>query len=156
MALKPDRSDHLEWELGYYMNVVANPGICVSISTAASGANLDSDENVAVAPADSSGALPLGILMNEVVNNDQTRVLVNHHKHQNNVGDKVPIVRKGWVVTDRVVGTPTAGQYAVLASSGLIAGVDNINSHDQHLQPVIGRFLSDSDSEGYNRLRIDL
>ena len=155
MALKPDRQIDAN-ELGYYMNAVANPGVIASISTASSGQNLDSTANVAVVAASSSGQAPLGVLLDEVVNLDLTRVPTNWHKSQANIGDKVSIMRRGWVVTDCLAGAPTAGQHAVLASSGCIEGVTDLNVHDHLLQPVIGHFVSGPDHLGFARVYIEL
>lgn len=154
MALKPDKQIDA-YELGYFINEVATRGVIVSKSTAASGAQLDDADALVTVKAASSGALPIGVLLGDVVDIDLTRQPVNWHKQQLVKGDKAPIATKGWVVTNAVV-SATAGTQAVLASSGYVTNRAVGNSHDENLNPTVGRFRSDKDQNGYARLYVDL
>ena len=149
MALKGDRHE-LDTEVTYFMNETASRGQVVSISTQGSGAAMDSASALATVAAEASGATPLGILLNDVVKIDQTRQHLNWHKDEVQQGGKVTILTKGFVVTDQISGTPTAGQAAYVSDSGLIAGTQDGTA----LQ--IGRFLSTKDADGYAKVSVNL
>ena len=150
MALKGDRNE-LDTEVTYFMNETASRGAVVSVSTQGSGSAMDSASSVATVAAEASGALPLGVLLNDVVNIDQTRQHLNWHKDEVQQGGKVTILTKGFVVTDQIDGTPTAGQVAYVADSGKISAVQ-----DSSTAPKIGRFLSKKDADGYAKVSINL
>lgn len=149
MALKGDRHE-LDTDITYFMNETASRGVVVSVSTQGSGAAMDSSSAVATVAAEASGAVALGVLLNDVVNIDQTRQHLNWHKDEVQQGSKVTILTKGFVVTDQISGNPTAGQTAYLADSGKIAGTQDGTA------PAIGRFLSTKDADGYAKVSINL
>lgn len=149
MALKGDRNE-LDTEVTYFMNETASRGVIVSVSTQGSGAAMDSASAVATVAANPSGKAPLGILLNDVVNIDQTRQHLNWHKDEVQQGGKVTILSKGFVVTDKISGTPTAGQTAYLAASGLVSATQATGA------PAVGRFLSTKDADGYAKVSVNL
>lgn len=149
MALKGDRHE-LDTDISYFMNETASRGVVVSVSTQGSGAAMDNASAVATVAAEASGAIALGVLMNDVVNIDQTRQHLNWHKDEVQQGSKVTILTKGFVVTDQISGTPSAGDVAYLADSGLIAGSQDGTA------PAIGRFLSTKDADGYAKVSVNL
>lgn len=149
MALKGDRHE-LDTEVTYFMNETASRGAVVSISTQGSGSAMDSSSAVATVAAEASGATPLGILLNDVVNIDQTRQHLNWHQDEVQQGGKVTILTKGFVVTDQISGNPTAGQTAYVADSGKIAGTQDGTA------VAIGRFLSTKDADGYAKVSVNL
>jgi len=149
MALKGDRHE-LDTDISYFMNETATRGVMVSVSTQGSGAAMDSSSSVATVAAEASGSKPLGILLNDVVNIDQTRQHINWHKDEVQQGSKVTILTKGFVVTDQIDGTPTAGQVAYIADSGKISGSQDGTAS------AIGKFLSTKDADGYAKVSINL
>ena len=149
MALKGDRHE-LDTDISYFMNETASRGVVLSVSTQASGAAMDNAAAVATVAAEASGAIALGVLLNDVVNIDQTRQHLNWHKDEVQQGGKITILTKGFVVTDQINGTPTAGQIAYLNDSGLIGGTQDGDS------TAIGRFLSTKDADGYAKVSINL
>lgn len=149
MALKGDRHE-LDTDISYFMNETASRGVVVSVSTQGSGAAMDNASAVATVAAEASGAIALGVLLNDVVNIDQTRQHLNWHKDEVQQGSKVTILTKGFVVTDQISGTPSAGDTAYLADSGLIAGSQDGTA------PAIGRFLSTKDADGYAKISVNL
>ena len=72
MALKGDRHE-LDTDISFFMNETGNRGVVVSLSTGGSGAAMDSSVALCTIAAEASGAEPLGILLNDVVNIDLTR-----------------------------------------------------------------------------------
>lgn len=154
MALKGDRQIDAV-EISYFLNEVADRGVCVSISTAGSGVALENSKNVATVATSPSGQKPLGLLLNDFVSIDRTRYPLNWHKDQQASGDKASILTKGWAVTNKLLGTVTAGQKAYLAESGNLRG-SATTPVNESLQPVVGTFRSDKDENGYAKVYIDL
>jgi hypothetical protein len=155
MAIKADRQVE-STEIGYYINETASKGVIASVSTAGSGVSLDNSANLVTIAANSSGNKPVGLLLNEVVNVDLTRFPVNWHKDQVNVGSKVTLMTKGWVVTDKITGTPNAQDHAILSSSGTVAAVAPGAAWNEAANPKVGRFRSKKDQNGFARLYVDL
>jgi len=158
MALKADRI-HVDSQIDYFMNEVAERGGIVSVSTAGSGAAMDSSSQLCTYQANPSGIQPLGVLMSEMVNLDLTRQHMNWHKEEVQQGGKVTIWSKGTVVTDRVYPgqTPSAGQTAYVGHSGYICSTDvATDSQFAAAHRVVGRFLSIKDEDGYAKIAINL
>ncbi len=155
MALKGDRQiDHVS--IRYFLDEVSEKGNVLVVSTAGSGIALDNSANLATVAGNSSGNRPLGILLNEFVNVDQTRQPVNWHKDQSQQGDKCSILTKGWVVTDRVTGAINAGDHAILSSSGTVAALAPGAAWNEAANPKIGRFRTGLDHNGFATLYVDL
>lgn len=155
MAIKGDRQVDAV-EISYFLNETAVKGKILVVSTAGSGVAMDSVSNLATVAGNSSGQKPLGLLLNEVVNVDQTRFPINWHKDQHQQGDKVTIMTKGWVVTDQITGTPAAGDHAVLSSSGTAATLAPGGTWNEAANPKVGRWRSAKDEAGYAKLYVDL
>jgi hypothetical protein len=110
------------------------------------------DANAVVAyAAVASGAKPVGVLLNDVVNLDLTRQHINWHKDEVQVGGKVTLLRNGQVTTNMLVAgiTPSAGTDAYVGASGLI-GTSSTNA------VKVGQFLSGKDTDGYAKVSVNL
>jgi len=149
MSLKGDRHE-LDTDISFFMNEVATRGLVVSVSTAGSGAAMDNGVALATVKANPSGAYPLGILLNDMVNIDLTRQHLNQHKDEVQKGGKITILRKGFVVTDAISGTPSGGQDAYLAGTGLISATQAAGALK------IGQFLSSKDADGFAKVAVNL
>ena len=150
MALKGDRNV-LETDISFFLNETAEKGQVLFHNTAGSGAAMDNSSALAKLTAEASGSIPLGIVLNDVVDIDQTRQHINWHKDEVQKGGKVTILTKGTVVTDQISGTtPTVGQVAYAADNGKI-------SADQDGTAIaIGRFLSVQDADSYAKVAVNL
>ena len=157
MALKSDRST-LQTDISFFMNEAATRGGVASISTGGSGVSLDNGAAVVTYGAVPSGKVPVGVLLNDMVDIDLTRQHLNQHKDEVQKGGKVTLLTKGWVVTNSLQGTPAAGDLAYLGHSGNIANSDlsNDDSDSDGSSRVVGRFLSAVDQNGYAKVFIDL
>jgi hypothetical protein len=131
------------------MNEVATRGLVVSVSTAGSGAAMDHSVALATVKTNPSGVYALGILLNDMVN-IESRQHLNQHKDEVQKGGKITILRKGFVTTDAISGTPTGGQDAYLAGTGLISATQAAGA------PKIGQFLSAKDTDGFAKVSINL
>ena len=156
MALKTDRST-LQTDISFFMNEAATRGGVVAISTAGSGASMDNGTALVTYSALSSGVVPMGLLVNDMVSIDLTRQHLNQHKDEVQKGGKVTLLQQGWVVTSSLEGTdPNGGDLAYLAHSGNIASSNISGGRDEGAGLVVGRFLSDVDEDGYAKVFIDL
>jgi hypothetical protein len=158
MALKSDRST-LDVDISFFMNEAATRGGVVSISTGGSGAAMDQGEALVTYAALPSGKVPVGLLLNDMVDIDLTRQHLNQHKDEVQKGGKVSLLRKGYVVTNSLEGTsPSAGDAAFVAHSGNISTSDlsNDDTDADGSTRVVGRFLSGVDQDGYAKVYIDL
>ena len=158
MALKSDRST-LQTDISFFMNEAATRGGVVALSTGGSGAAMDQGAALVTYSAVPSGAVPVGLLLNDMVNIDLTRQHLNQHKDEVQKGGKVSLLVKGWVVTNQLEGTdPSAGSPAYLAHSGKLAITDlsSDDTDDDGSTRLVGRFLSSPDQDGYAKVFIDL
>ena len=151
MALKSDRYE-AQTDISFFYNAgtATRGGVVVLDAASASGAALDQGVNLVKYKLATATDVPVGILLNDVVDKDLTRTHLNWFKDEVQKGGKVTILTKGFVVTDQISGNPTAGQVAYLADSGLIAGTQDGTA------PAIGRFLSTKDADGFAKVSINL
>jgi hypothetical protein len=152
MALKPDRIELLT-DISFFMTTTAERGGVVSAVTSTTGVGVSMDDANAVVAyaAVASGAKPVGVLLNDVVNLDLTRQHINWHKDEMQVGGKVTLLRNGQVTTNMLVAgiTPSAGTDAYVGASGLI-GTSSTNA------VKVGQFLSGKDTDGYAKVSVNL
>lgn len=152
-ALKADRYEG-DYSIAYFMNEVGSRGGLVSILTMGSGAAMDQSLALATYAATASGKVPLGILLNDMVNLDLTRQHPNWYKNEVQKGGKVTVLTKGWVVTDQLASgiTINPGDTAYLANGGRIT---NVNT-GRAASPPVGRFESLADQDGYAKVSVNL
>lgn len=147
MALKSDRYE-LQTDISFFYNdgAVTRGGVVV-YDTAGSGASMDQGVNLVKY---ATTGIPVGILLNDVVNKDLTRTHLNQHKDEVQKGGKVTVLRKGYVVTDKVTGSPSAGAtaYRCTLTAGNISAVASGNA--------IGAFVSSKDEDGYAKVEVNL
>lgn len=151
MALKPDRVELLT-DVSFFMNTTAVRGGVASavVSSSGVGASMDDANAVVAYQASASGAKPIGILLNDVVDLDLTRQHINWHKDEVQVGGKVTLLRQGQVTTNLVSGTPSAGADAYVANSGYISTTQASGA------VKIGQFLSAVDANGFAKVSVNL
>jgi hypothetical protein len=151
MALKPDRLETVTDVSFFSSSAIAERGGIASISSEGSGVAMDDANSVVAYAATPSGAKPVGVLLNDVVDLDLTRQHINYHKDEVQKGGKVTLLQVGQVTTDQISGTPAAGDVAYVAASGLIG-----NDSDSGNNAQIGRFLSKKDSDGYAKVAVNI
>ena len=160
MALKADRYEESTDISHFYNEGTATRGGVVVLDAAsiagASGAALDQGENLVKYAACTGGSeVPVGILLNDVVNKDLTRTHLNQFKDEVQKGGKVTIMTRGWVVTSNVTGTPKAGDVAYASeTAGEISATAADATASGNL--AIGRFMSRKDADGYAKVYVNL
>lgn len=149
MALKPDRNE-LYTDVSFFMNTVAERGGVVTNQTSGVGASMDDANAVVAAPA-AVGENPAGLLLNDVVDLDLTRQHMNWYKDEVQKGNKVTLLRRGFVTTNMLTAgsVPAAGAPAYFDVGGLLTEVNTGSA-------VVGRFLSGKDADGYAKVDIDI
>ena len=157
MALKADRYE-LQTDISFFYNDVATArgGVLCHDSTTASGAAMDQGVNLVKYKEAASTDVPVGILLNDVVNKDLTRTHLNQHKDEVQKGGKVTVLRKGYVVTNMITGTPNVGDVAYACDQ--TAGYINVGAVSAAASGAlgIGRFMTDLDEDGYAKVEINL
>ena len=157
MALKADRNE-LDVDISFFMNETAEKGQIVSVSTAGSGAAMDQSLALVSIQGATGSVIPVGVLLNDVVDIDLTRQHINWHKDEVQKGGKVAILKKGYIVTDQVVadGAITAGELAYLDDAGATGKFADAASVADGDRNVVGRFMSDQDEDGYYKIEVNL
>lgn len=148
MALKSDRYE-LQTDISFFYNDGTATRGCVVVHDSTAGSGAAMDQGVNLVKKDTSGN-PVGVLLNDVVNKDLTRTHLNQYKDEVQKGGKVTVLRKGYVVTNAIDGSPVAGSGAYV--SGSVAGnVSMVVSGTK-----IGAFLSSKDEDGYCKVEVNL
>ena len=156
MALKADRYEESTDISFFYTAGTADRGgvVCLDLLSA-SGAAMDQGDNTVVETAAAATDVPVGILLNDVVNKDLTRTHLNQYKDEVQQGGKVTVLTRGWVVTNRVTGSPSAGDLAYASeTAGEISAVAANATASGNL--AIGRFMSAPDADGYAKVYVNL
>lgn len=157
MALLNDRYEAIT-DISFFMDQVNNRGGIVCLLTAGSGAAMDQSEAAVEYKAAPSGFMPMGLLLNDVVNKDLTRTHLNFHKNEVQKGNKVTLLLEGWAVTDLIDAdnTPTLGQKAYVGVSGLISSVAQSDDSGIGAGDSIGRFMSTKDENGFAKVYVKM
>jgi len=158
MALKADRYEE-STDISYFSSTTGVRGQVVLLDAAAlagaSGASLDQGENTVSAQTAAVTDVPAGIILNDVVNKDLTRTHLNQYKDEVQLGGKVTVLTRGWVVTDQITGTPKAGDVAYASAT---LGEIGVSAADAEATGnlALGRFMSRKDADGYAKVYINL
>lgn len=154
MALKGDRIV-IDTDITLNCLSVAERGVVLVHKTAGSGVALGSFAGAADLVANPSGFKVAGVLMNDVVNIDETRFHRNYHKSEMLVGERCNLLKKGRVVTNMVTGTPTAGDIAYITTSGNVTPTVSATG-GLVATPKVGVFAGAKDENGYVALEVNL
>lgn len=145
MALKGLRKYDEGTDIAHVLNEVAEAGIVVIHNyPTSSGTGKPGDaNNILDVPTNASGA-PLGILVTDVVSIDLSRYnhIARFHRDEVNVCSPVTVVTHGYVYTNKVSGTPAAGDSAYYTVGGLVTPTNTGSV-------VVGKFRGKKDADGY-------
>lgn len=159
MALKADRyEESTDISFFYTASAVSRGGVVCLDTVSASGAALDQGDNTVSYQQAAASDVPVGILLNDVVDKDLTRTKLNQYKDEVQLGGKVTVMTRGWVVTNMVDGSPDAGDLAYASDAGGTAGKISNSAANATASGnlAIGRFMSAKDSDGYAKVFINL
>jgi hypothetical protein len=159
MALKSDRyEESTDISYFYTAGTATRGGVACLDVLSASGAAMDQGDNTVSYQLAAVTDVPVGVLLNDVVNKDLTRTHLNWYKDEVQQGGKVTIMKRGWVVTDNIDTTPTPGDLAY-ASSGVAGAISATSDPLMSVASgnlVVGRFMSAPDADGYAKVYINL
>lgn len=149
MALKPDRNE-VYTDISFFMNTTAERGGVVAFSTGGVGSAMDDANAVVAAPA-ALADKPAGILLNDVVDYDLTRQHMNWYKDEVQKGNKVTLLRRGFVVTNMLdtAAAPAAGLPAYFTIGGKLTEAATGSA-------AVGVFLSGKDADGYAKVDVHI
>lgn len=154
MALKGDRVI-IETDITLTCESVAERGVVLCHKTSGSGVAIGSSAGQADLYASASGHTVAGILLNDVVDVDQTRYHLNFHKDEKVTGQKCTLLKKGRVTTNKISGTPTVDATAYLTSNGELTPTVSATGGTA-ATPKVGKFASIKDEAGYCAVDINL
>jgi hypothetical protein len=159
MALKADRHEQTTDISYFYVAGTGTRGgvVCLDLLSA-SGAAMDQGDNTVSYQAASTTDVPVGILLNDVVDKDRTRMKLNEYKDEVQKGGKVTVMTQGYVVTNMVDGTPSPGDVAYASDDATKPGYISTYAADATASGnlAIGRWMSAKDADGYAKVRINL
>lgn len=154
MALKGDRQIFRD-AIDFFSSGTGEKGYVAVLGISPSGgmgAVLDDADGFVYVPTGASGTVPIGVLLQDVVNKDLTQTHLNFHKEEVQTGGKVTLLMEGWCYTNAVTGTPKAGDKAYLANGGIFSTTfTNVSA-----TPPLGVFKGKKDSDGYIAVYVDL
>lgn len=154
MALKSDRNV-IDTDISLVCNTVVAKGLFVCYGTAASGVGNETPGVVSVA-SNPSGYKVAGLTLASFVDIDQTRQHRNFMKDEQVIGEKAPLLRKGYVVTNSLAScTPLPGQPAYLTVNGTITNTISATGGEV-ATPRVGEFVTSKDEDGYVKININL
>lgn len=154
MALKADRVI-LEEDITMTCPTAASRGVVLCHSTSGSGVAIGDSAGAADLYASASGNKPVGILMCDVVSVDLTRYHINFHKDEVPVGNRVHLLKKGTVTTDKVTGTPAYNDTAYLTANGVLTPTLSTTG-GLVATPKVGQFKGILDENGFVKVDINL
>jgi hypothetical protein len=158
MALKADRHEQTtDISFFYTAGTATRGGVVVLDAALASGAAMDQGVNQVRYSQATATSVPVGILLNDVVDKDLTRTHLNWFKDELQKGGKVTVMTEGWVVTnmiDNVTITPGQVAYASATTAGNLTNVAATATASGNL--AVGRFMSTKDTDGYAKVWVNL
>jgi len=157
MALKADRYEE-STDISHFYNegVATRGGLVVLDAALASGAAMDQGVNLVKYAQATNADVPVGVLLNDVVNKDLTRTHLNQYKDEVQKGGKVTVLTRGWVVTNNITGNPSPGDVAYLdeTTAGNVVNGTDLGATSGAM--AVGRFMTNQDSDGYAKLYVNL
>jgi len=152
MALKADRYEE-STDISFFYNAgtASRGGVVVLNAVNASGAAMDQGANLVEYAAATTGTVPVGILLNDVVDKDLTRTHLNQYKDEVQKGGKVTVLTRGWVVTNNLDAV-TIAPGEVAYASATAGNLTNVSTSGQ----AVGRFMSAQDADGYAKVYVNL
>lgn len=156
MALKGNR-DIKRDDIRYTCPTAATRGVGMVVLTAGSGTIQGDTAGACDLVANPSGYKFAGLLLNDVVNIDQTRYKLNEHKDEVIIGSRVRLLRGGVVVTNKLKSgdAPTDGEVAYLTANGEFTKTVSATG-GVVATPQVGIFRGLKDESGYVPIEINI
>ncbi len=127
----------------------------VCYKTAGSGSAIAENAGEVSLYSTPSGKVPAGMLLNKFVSIDQTVRHRNWHNGEQVLGEKAPLMKRGWAVTDKYTGSPTLGATAYLTSDGKTTPTVS-STGGTAATPKAGQYLGIPDEDSYVKVYVSL
>lgn len=156
MALKGDRAVY-QTNIRHICDTTGEAGVLMILKATqptgrgvGQGINDSAPVAVPCTGTPASGTRVLGVLIDDVKSIDPVTQHRNFQRTDQLVGENVCILTDGWVRTNKVSGTPAAGDTAYIGTDGAFA-----NSQTNSI-PAVGKFDTSKDTDGYAVVTVKL
>lgn len=158
MALKADRYEQsTDISFFYTAGTATRGGIALLDAVGASGAAMDQGVNQVKYAQATATSVPVGILLNDVVDKDLTREHLNQYKDEVQKGGKVTVMTQGFVVTNNIDNVTVVPGQVAFASATNAGNLTNIAATAQASGNLaVGRFMTAKDADGYAKVAVNL
>lgn len=154
MAIKQDYQVDVG-DISWTCSDVAERGVVLVFDTAGSGIGIGDFAGDLTLAASASGKKVAGVLMQDIISIDETTRHRNFHKVEAKTGERIWLMKQGFVVTNKVTGSPTIGDTAYLTANGVVTPTLDVNG-GLVATPKVGQFEGLKDADGYVKLRLNL
>ena len=153
MATKGNVDYSARRHIQYFVSGTAEKGQMLVMNTNGySGIANENANRYAYVAGDASGKVLIGFCENKVVNYDLTRQKLNPFDPlEVQTGSKISIIYQGWMDTNQISGSPTAGATAYVGPTGTVSAIQ-LNAG----WASFGRFLTAKDANGYAQVQVNL
>lgn len=149
MALSPSRQI-FQTNVDYSLNEVAERGkICAILP----GTTPNGEVTASVVPT-GVGVQPIGLLLDDVEDLNFDRHGEYLQRNVVDVGSVVGLAHECEIETDQITGSPVAGNPAYLNVNGTVSPTQLTDGNNP--APLVGKFLSAPNANGFAKLRIDI
>lgn len=149
MALKGDRAVYIT-NIRHICDTTGEAGTLMQLKTSqptgravGQGINDQAPVAIPVTGTPASGTKILGVLLDDVKGIDPVTQHRNFQRTDQLTGENVCILTDGFVRTNKIVSTPSAGDIAYVGANGAFSA-SQTNSI-----PAVGRFETSKDTDGY-------
>ncbi len=146
MALSPSRQI-FQSNVDYSLNQIAERGVICSI-------NAGTTPNGEVVVATGVGVTPIGLLLDDVEDLNFDRHGEYRQRNVVDIGSVVGLAQECEILTDQLTGTPVAGNTAYLGINGTVS--PTLTFDNTTVSPIVGKFLSAANANGFAKVRIDI
>lgn len=156
MALKGDRAVYIT-DIRNICDTTGEAGTLMQLKATqpsgrgvGQGINLGAPVAVPVTGTPASGTRILGVLVDDVVSIDPVRQHRNFQRTEQLVGENVCLLKDGYCRTNKITGTPAAGDTAYVGTNGTFS-----NSQTNSI-PAVGKFDTSKDTDGFALVTIKI
>jgi hypothetical protein len=134
---------------------VADVGLILCYGTAGSGTVLGDTAGFASLKSNPSGQRPCGMLMTQMVNDNETKVHRNFQRITQQIGGPCNLLKKGVQTVGGVLGTPAPGGIAYLTANGILTATVSPTG-GRAATPPVGEFKGVLDADGFVAVEVNL
>lgn len=165
MAINPDfQINRADYDISTYVTAITGPNstrmergglVCATTGSSgpASGSAMDSSQALVEYATDPSGRVVRGVLLNDFVNIDLSRQILNPFKDEAQIGQKATLATRGTVVTNMIAVGAGTGNMPLTAYAGPSGTFTDSASTGC---PAVGRFLTRKDADGFAKIQFDV